>query len=80
MEEIQEEIKEFKKNQLKNLFLNSEELKNMLNTAPEGVNEKALASWNEHGPISIETIIENSNMDDIEEEVEELEFKRVDKV
>ena len=61
---------------LKSLFLNSEQLKKELNTKPEGISKEALEAWQEFGPISVETIVQNSNLEDLDVDADDLKYDR----
>ena len=70
---------EDRKRDLKQLFLDSAELKDMLASEPEGGVKKAvLAKWKELGPLTVEFILNNSSIGDLELYAKDLEYKRVD--
>ena len=59
-------------------FINNQELKNLLATTPSNAGDKELSIWNTLGPLSAEMILNNSNLDDLAIDTNDLEFKKVD--
>ena len=60
------------------IFINSQELKDAFKSQPENVSEKVLAKWNSLGPLSVETILQNSNIAALAIDPEDVEFKKWD--
>ena len=58
-------------------FKNSQELKNVLSAAPSATSLEALATWNKLGPLSVDTIIQNSSSFIQAINPEDIEFKEV---
>ena len=71
------EHREQRKEDLKNLFLNSAQLNEMLASEPVEASAQALAKWRSLGPLTVEFILNKSNIDSLNFEATDLEFKKV---
>ena len=76
-EEEQRKRKEEMKD-LTQLFLRNANLKNLLTSEPQGSSPQALAKWKSVGPVTIDYILEHTNLDKIKIDTNNLEYQRVE--